>query len=317
MTSKFSTTNRIETRDEDRVCGYGASEGVESTRCACPIDWQGETCNVARARSCQPILVSPQPLCSALSPSDSTPPSSTYSESDSSSSQPTRRVVYGDPACFVFKRASDQPVFEYRLDCRFLDSEEDTTEAADDEGSQDSSSTNQTDLGFPYPYWFKGTTFQNRTFGITASPNVADQWNLLLKVFNFNRLSDLSASQIVQLNPAQILGQQTIPLTLPLASYTHEYLTGGRLYFEVSVATNDGSMPVGMTSTTRLIDARFVDFQDYHGTGTTSYQPSLAAWKIVLIIASVFFGLIIIAQLLSFFYRRYRRQQKDQLKKKK
>ena len=264
---------------------------MELVQCYCPLDYVGPRCERRREFRCDVDLEQPLPSCE---PSQSP------------------RVHGGDPVCFSFRRASDRPSFSYRLRCAF---------------TSDPTPQHQLPPGasLPYPYWVyinssssqddNTTTYTTTDFAVTAVPNVTADWLALLKVFNFNRPSDLGASQQQQLSPDHILGLQPFSFTLPLADYSPQYLLGGRLYFETGVFSSATYVPPGMPS--RTVDARFIDFEDYRPTGTPSFTPELPGWAIFLIIAASFFSALALLKLSLFAWKRYKRSQKLKLKKKK
>ena len=263
--------------------GVGVAHGVEFSECLCPLDFIGDRCETHRPFTCKPHLVTPVPDCVSKS---------------------RNGVYYGDQICFLFSKLSDTPTFSFTLDCYF-------------ENTTDLYTTPPTDTEFPYPYWVYTNTSvdgqANFTFAITAVPNVTLDWIALLKVFNFNRISDLGASQTEPLTPEQILGIDTISFTLPLASYDAKYLMGGRLYFETGVYSARTYTPAGMIS--RAVDARFVDFNDYIPRGTPSYTTTLPGWAIFLIIFAVFAALLIILKVSLIAWKRYKKSKKSQHEK--
>lgn len=282
--SSASSYAALKQRDTDATtedeCGYGVEVGVEYHSCVCPIDWMGARCEQRRPFSCKPVLISPAPVCV---------------------DQQSANVYYGDPKCLVFSRQHDTPTFEYVLDCYFTNT----------------TGLNSTELhpAFPYPYWTKFYSSKNTTFAITASPDIQAEWQFLVKVFNFFKPSDLSASQLLSLSPNQTAGQESVLFQLPLSQYTSDFLLGGRLYFEASVATNSSGIPPAMDSTTRLVDNRFVDFSDYKGTGRTPYTASLQGWQIVLILICSLAGFGILVKLGLYIHARVKLAKQEQRKK--
>lgn len=70
----------------------------------------------------------------------------------------------------------------------------------------------------------------NNTFALSGQDRRIEA---ILKVFNFNILSDRNASIILRLTPAQLQGEQNVTFPMDIGAIADKYFAGGRLYFEV------------------------------------------------------------------------------------
>jgi hypothetical protein len=258
--------------------------GIEqlSGECVCPLDFVGDACESKRPFLCAYELVSPPPHCKTAS-----------GDVEASYGQ----LADGDPVCFEYKRSQDAPVFTYRLRCAFASSDGLPATATND--------THRDDFDYLAHAW---DARGKHVFAVSNVQNATADWRLLLKVFNFNKLSDLGASQVAELTAEQIVGADTVSFTLPLASYATHYLSGGRLYFECGLYAALGYWPDGLVRRTH--DRRFIDFTDYHGKGYPSLDSSLAGWQIALIIVGVL-ALIGLAAYVVYRIQEYRKQKED------
>jgi len=151
----------------------------------------------------------------------------------------------------------------------------------------------------------------NDSFALSKVPDSADPiYEAIMKVFNFNILSDKNGSQIVRLTAAQLEGKSNVSFNLSLSSIPAKYFAGGRLYFEVSIFTERHSFP-GLQ---KRYDRRFVDpvgapRRFSSGSGVTFWN---VFWIIVLILLAIgaVFGLFV-------YLRRRRAKRLKRLRKEK
>jgi hypothetical protein len=92
----------------------------------------------------------------------------------------------------------------------------------------------------------------NNTFALSGQDRRIEA---ILKVFNFNILSDRNASTILRLTPAQLQGDQNVTFPMDIGAIADKYFAGGRLYFEVSIYPERAPVP-GLV---RTWDRRFID----------------------------------------------------------
>jgi len=186
-----------------------------------------------------------------------------------------------DPVCFVYGR-KDAVTFEYTMNCYFTD-------------------TSNIPADNPlFNYYVKnGDQFAiSRISGQTDPQN-----NIILKIFNFNILSDIGASIIVPLLPAQYIGDMNIDFNIQIGNIPDKYFAGGRLYFEVSLYT-DKQWVSGLAK--KSYDRRFIDAPDAPRRLAT--RSGLSGGAIAAIIIGVLGGIGLIA--FGIFYLRRRAQKK-------
>eukprot|EP00010_Vexillifera_abyssalis_P005689 CAMPEP_0201561236 /NCGR_PEP_ID=MMETSP0173_2-20130828/78689_1 /ASSEMBLY_ACC=CAM_ASM_000268 /TAXON_ID=218659 /ORGANISM="Vexillifera sp., Strain DIVA3 564/2" /LENGTH=233 /DNA_ID=CAMNT_0047975725 /DNA_START=632 /DNA_END=1333 /DNA_ORIENTATION=+ len=215
-----------------------------------------------------------------------------------------------DPICHRFKKAKDKPTFVFQPYCMFTD----TTGLP-----QSPSNVTLFDNKYPqFEYYAHGfatlpNTNETHLFAVSNYANVTDDFQLLLKVYNFEKLSDLSASQMVNFEPDQMMGRDRVSFTLDLVSIEDEFLAGGRLYFEVGVySTITKNTPPGLYKRTH--QRVFVDFSDYTVPSSRlerSVSTALKGWQILLIVVASLAAL----SALVYGIVRYKRYQ-EKLKKK-
>ncbi len=99
----------------------------------------------------------------------------------------------------------------------------------------------------------------------------SQNWTAQLKVFNWQRLSDLSAAVVSPpLSPAQLAGQEDVAFALDLSQLAPRHLVGGRVYAEVGFTE---ATLRGMTlSPASVRDRLFVDLTNL--ADLSQYPPA-------------------------------------------
>jgi hypothetical protein len=168
--------------------------------------------------------------------------------------------VDSDPVCFEYSRPQTVK-FEYAINCTFDDHLD--------------------------PLAVKSQEFDYflRTNKFAVSRAQADLWTFRaqLKVFDFRWLTDHTATQVVDLTPLQLAGNDSVAFSLNFAQIPDRFFAGNRLYFESGLSRD--SDVVGRTI---KYDRQFVDFAALHIPRTN--HSALSAVQISWIIAFSIFG---------------------------
>jgi hypothetical protein len=181
--------------------------------------------------------------------------------------------VDSDPVCFLHRRA-DVVRFEYRVNCTFNKQPTNYTE----------------DPRFEY-------FVRNNEFAVSKAQRALWALALQLKVYDFNFLSNRNATQVVELDAAQMGGETGVAFTLNYTAIPDRFFAGDRLYFEV-----------GLTKESHIegrrlkYDRRFIDFSDLHIS--RHYSSSLTYAQISYIVAGVLGGILILVLVGYYIHRR-------------
>lgn len=168
--------------------------------------------------------------------------------------------VDSDPVCFVFHRTQTVK-FEYSIDCAF-DNELDPLALNSQE----------------FEYFL-------RTDKFAVSKAQTDLWTFQaqLKVFDFKWITDRTATQVTDLTPLQLAGNNSVAFNLNFEQIPERFFAGNRLYFEFGLSRDSA-----VAGRTIKYDRRFLDFEGLHISRTN--HSALSAVQISWIIAISIFG---------------------------
>ncbi|KAI3652038.1 hypothetical protein MP228_003341 [Amoeboaphelidium protococcarum] len=249
-------------------CCVPLNSTVAKQGCDCPVDRMGSQCSQIRPFNCDIRMVSPQLPCSALN-----------------APLELRKSLYVNESCVKYSLTESNITLSYQVQCKQV------------------KPLNQSASSVNYQYWVRN----GNEFALSIDP----QMFLTLKVFNFYQLTDNRAVQRVKLRAADLVANSTSTLQFSVnvsalnalkdAHKQIDYLTGGRLYLEVSIASvliSDSDL------VNRPVANTFLDFYDLPPFGSGAAGLSKEGLSGIVVAVIVF----VIAVLVGvFFYVRHRR----------
>jgi hypothetical protein len=153
--------------------------------------------------------------------------------------------VDSDPVCHR-RLSTDKVAFSYRIACAF-------------DGGYVATPDNFTYAVSTANGWLMSQAQYDR-----------QNWTAQLKVFNWLRISDMSAAVNASLSPAQLAGLEDVSFSVDLSRLSSQHLVGGRAYAEVGFT--QATLSRMNLSPTSVRDRLFVDLTDL--ADLSAYPPA-------------------------------------------
>lgn len=136
---------------------------------------------------------------------------------------------------------------------------------------------------------------QNFTYFLLSSRfnlSLETYWNMKMKVFNFNMLSDNSMIHNMSLGKNQMQGDQNVCWSLALANVSDRYWFGDRLYIEIAW---NGNSPAGINSD-QTLQSGFIDspYDEGETNSTSSSDSSDTALILGVVFGVLGFGIVVL-----------------------